>query len=239
MSWICCSSVRSPRQGLAIVEQVSDHVSLILRYIPYVQTNFVLGLDDDAGAEPFELTKPFLDRTPGAFPGYSLLSAFGEAAPLNLELQRAGRVLPFPLHFLNNNHAMNVRPQNYGWTEFYDRLIDLTRYSFSWQTMARRIRGTRVGFASWLNLVLGVSSEGFGRIRYHILIRRLLDTDTRLRAFFEGATREVPSFYIERIKRDPGPWWDSLPQGALEHDSEAHLAKRAVVAPLVRGGIRP
>ena len=98
------------KQGLDKVDQVSEHVNLILRYIPYVQTNFVLGLDDDVGAEPFELTKQFLYRSAGAFPGYSLLSAFGEAAPLNLELQRAGRVLPFPFHFLNNNHAMNVQP---------------------------------------------------------------------------------------------------------------------------------
>ena len=34
---------------------------------------------------PFELTQDFVDRTPAAFPGYSLLSAFGQAAPLNLE----------------------------------------------------------------------------------------------------------------------------------------------------------
>jgi hypothetical protein len=34
--------------------------------------------------------------TPGAFPGYSLLTAFGQAAPLNLELQRDGRVSDFP-----------------------------------------------------------------------------------------------------------------------------------------------
>ncbi|HSQ33055.1 MAG TPA: hypothetical protein VLN49_24545 [Gemmatimonadaceae bacterium] len=55
-------------------------MNLILRYIPYVQTNFVLGLDADSGSDPFELTKRFLDRTPGAFPGYSLLTAFGQAA---------------------------------------------------------------------------------------------------------------------------------------------------------------
>ena len=55
-----------------------------------------------------------MDLSPGAFPGYSLLSAFGMAAPLNLELQRAGRVLPFPHHFLNNHHAMNVRPNRGG-----------------------------------------------------------------------------------------------------------------------------
>jgi hypothetical protein len=46
--------------GRAKVDQVSDHVNQILRYIPYVQTNFVLGLDSDEGGEPFELTKlPF------------------------------------------------------------------------------------------------------------------------------------------------------------------------------------
>jgi hypothetical protein len=217
------------KQGMAKVEQVSDHVNMILRYIPYVQTNFVLGLDSDVGTEPFELTKRFLDRTPGAFPGYSLLSAFGEAAPLNVDLQRAGRVLPFPFHFLNNNLAMNVRPLNYGWTEFYDRLINLTRYSFSWKTMARRARGTSLGVPTWLNLVRGVSSEGFGRIRYHTEIRRLLDADTSLRRFFEGDTREIPSFYVERVKRDLGPWWQFLPPGALEHDHEAYLNKQSMI----------
>jgi hypothetical protein len=214
------------KQGIEKVEQVSDHINMILRYIPYVQTNFVLGLDDDVGGEPFELTKRFLDRTPGAFPAYSLLSAFGEAAPLNLDLQRAGRVLPFPFHFLNNNHAMNVRPKNYPWTEFYDRLIDLSRYSFSWKTMARRARGTQLGFATWMNLVRGVSSEGFGRIRYHTMIRGLLDTDRSLRSFFDGETREIPKFYVDRIRRELGPLWSFLPAGAITHDSEAYLKKQ-------------
>ena len=45
---------------------------------------------------------------------------------MNLEYQRAERVLPFPFHFLDNNHAMNVKPKNYSWREFYDHVIDLT-----------------------------------------------------------------------------------------------------------------
>jgi hypothetical protein len=53
--------------GMAKVRQVSEHVNLILRYIPYIQTNFVLGLDTDEGPDPFELTKRFLDMTPGPF----------------------------------------------------------------------------------------------------------------------------------------------------------------------------
>ena len=118
---------KTRRTGMDKVKQVAEHVNMILRYIPYIQTNFVLGLDGDMGPEPFELTKKFIDLAPGAFPAYSLLSAFGRAAPMNLEYQRAGRVLPFPFHFLNNNHAMNVRPKNYAWPEFYDRLVDVTR----------------------------------------------------------------------------------------------------------------
>src|SRR5881409_4327348 len=111
---------------------------MILRHNPYVQTNFVLGLDSDRGPEPFELTKRFVDVTPGAFPGYSLLSAFGRAAPLNLEYQRADRVLPFPFHFLDNNHAMNVKPKNYSWRGFYDEVVDLGKYTFSVRAIAKR-----------------------------------------------------------------------------------------------------
>ncbi|MCA9458880.1 MAG: radical SAM protein, partial [Nitrospira sp.] len=33
--------------GTDKVKQVADHINLILRYIPYVQVNFVLGLDSD------------------------------------------------------------------------------------------------------------------------------------------------------------------------------------------------
>ncbi len=223
-------------QGMEKVNKVSAHVNMLLRYVPYVQTNFVLGLDDDEGDEPFELTKRFLDKTPGAFPGYSLLTAFGEAAPLNLELQKEDRVLPFPFHFLNNNHAMNVRPKNYDWPEFYDRVIDLTRYSFSWKLIARRARATRPGFSIWLNVVRAISSEGFGRIKHYRTIRRLLDMDRSVRRFFDGETTEVPEFYRARVRSDLGPFWEYLPEGALEHDPQAYLKKtRAQAAEPMHG----
>ncbi len=44
------------------------------------------------GPEPFELTKGFFDLVPGAFPYLSPLTAFGQAAPLNLEYRKAGGV---------------------------------------------------------------------------------------------------------------------------------------------------
>jgi hypothetical protein len=213
------------KTGMEKVKQVSEHVNMILEYIPYVQTNFVLGLDVDEGPEPFELTKRFIDLTPGAFPGYSLLSAFGEAAPLNLEFQRSGRIRPFPFHFLNNNQAMNVKPKNYEWREFYDHVIDLTKYSFSWKNIGRRARATRAGFATWVNILRAISSEGFGRIKYFKTLRGLLDTDPSMQRFFAGETTEIPSFFVDRVQRDLGELWEHLPAGALYHDPYAYLKK--------------
>jgi hypothetical protein len=220
--------------GMDKVHQVADHVNMILRYIPYIQTNFVVGMDGDAGPEPFELTKKFLDLAPGAFPAYSLLSAFGRAAPQNLDYQKAGRLLPFPFHFLNNNHAMNVRPLNYTWPEFYDRLVDLSRYSFSWRAIARRIPATPGWIPKWMNVVRAVSSEGFGRIKYHTTIRGLLDTDPTVRAYLEGETTILPEFYHQRIRKELGSLYQWLPDGALEHDPNAFLKSSTETSPLVR-----
>jgi len=208
--------------GMDKVRQVSEHVNTILRYVPYVQTNFVLGLDSDAGEEPFELTKKFVDLTPGAFPGYSLLSAFGRAAPLNLQYQRANRVLPFPFHFLDNNHAMNVKPKNYSWRDFYDHVIGLTEYTFSWRAVAARFCAGRMMIPRFMNVVRAVSSEGSGRLRWYAQVRRRLDTDRGLRRYFEQETDELPDFYRHHVRSDLGPLWHWLPAGALDHDANAY-----------------
>ena len=209
--------------GLEKVQHVSDHINTILKYIPYVQTNFVFGLDVDEGEEPFELTKRFLDMAPGAFPAYSLLSAFGEAAPLNLEYQRDDRIVPVPFHFLNNNHAMNVKPKHYSWPDFYDHLVDVSKHSFSWPAIIKRYRTVKATIPRWMNVLRAVSSEGFGRIKYHTGMRQRLDTDQQLRRYFDQETDELPQFYIDRVRQDLGTLWDWLPEGALYHDPYAYL----------------
>ena len=209
--------------GMDKVRQVSEQINMIMKIIPYVQTNFVLGLDTDQGDEPFELTEKFLELAPGTFPAFSLLSAFGQAAPFNLELQRAGRVLPFPFHFLDNNRAMNVKPKNYSWPEFYDHVIDLGKHSFSAKAIAKRLMANEGMVPRWLNLVRAVSSEGFGRIKYYNNVRRLLETDLQFQSYFEQETTELPKFYEDQVKKDLGPLWNWLPAGALHHDPNAYL----------------
>jgi hypothetical protein len=161
--------------------------------------------------------------TPGAFPAYSLLSAFGQAAPLNLEYQRDNRVLPVPFHFLNNNHAMNVKPKHYSWPTFYDNLIDLSKHSFSWRSIIKRYKATKGTIPRWMNVLRAISSEGFGRIRYHTEIRRRLDTDRQFRGYFEQETTKLPQFYVDRVRENLGPLWEWLPSDALHHDPNAYL----------------
>lgn len=209
--------------GMDKVMRVSDQINMILRYIPYVQSNFVLGLDSDEGEEPFELTKKFVDMTPGAFPGYSLLSAFGRAAPLNLEYQESERVIPFPFHFLDNNHAMNVKPINYSWPDFYANVINLGEHTFSWKAITKRMIATKAFIPRWMNVVRAISEEGFGRVAYNKKVFQLLNTDIKFRHYFEQVSDELPKFYTNMIKDEMGPLWNWLPDGAIYHDHNAYL----------------
>ena len=75
-----------------------------------------------------------------------------------------------------------------------------------------------------MNVVRAISSEGFGRIKYHTRIRQMLDTDRSVQAYFAQESDQLPQFYQERIRRELGPMYEMLPQGALEHDPYAYLA---------------
>ncbi|RJP70461.1 MAG: radical SAM protein [Candidatus Abyssobacteria bacterium SURF_17] len=223
-SWFDMGKKSSTGQktGMDKVDKVAYHVNMILRHIPYVQTNHIFGLDGDAGISPFELTKRFLDLAPGAFPAYSMLSAFGQAAPQNLDFQKANRVLPIPFHFLSNIQ-MNIKPKNYSWPDFYDHLIDVTKYSYSPRLLVRRFLANGETIPRWLNIVRGLSSEQFGRIAYFKAIKRLLEIDRPFRRFFEQETSDIPPYFVEKIRRDLGQFWDWLPKGAVSHDPNAYL----------------
>jgi hypothetical protein len=118
---------------------------------------------------------------------------------------------------------MNIKPRHYPWLEFYDRLIDLTRYSFSPRMILRRFAANGETIPKWLNVVRAVSSEGTGRIRYFTEIRKRLETDRPFRRFFEQESAEIPEFLVQQIRKDLGKFWDWLPDGALRHDPNAYL----------------
>jgi len=219
------------KDGLEKVRQISDHINLIMSYVPYLQANFVVGLDSDEGDEPFELTKRFVDLAPGAYPAYSLLSSFGQAAPLNLEYQAAGRLVPFPFHFLNTQAAMNLIPKNYTWPEFYENLIGLTQYTFSKRAIYNRYKAIKPALWRWMNVLRGATGQGIGRVKYYGDIVHRLKTDKQFRDFYELESTELPPLFLEWMKRDLGDLWEWLPEGAIYHDTNAYLTEhRAKVA---------
>ena len=48
-------------------------------------------------------------------------------------------------------------------------------------------------------------------------------TDRSFRAYWERESDVLPDFYVQRIKRDLGQYWELLPEGALNHDPNAYL----------------
>ncbi len=214
--------------GAAKVVQVADHVNRILDQIPFVQTNFILGLDCDEGDEPFELTRRFIDLTPRAYPAFSLFTCYGRASPLNLELQRAGRVNGMAFHFLDSNHGMNIRPAHYDWPDFYDRVADVTDHALGARAVWRRLRANGPNATGLFNLFRGTTT---GRPAYQRGMAHMLRSDPAIRAYFEGETGTPPPFFEDRIRKDLGRFWDALPPGCLEHDPYAYLnSEMAAVA---------
>jgi hypothetical protein len=118
---------------------------------------------------------------------------------------------------------MNVKPRNYSWPDFYEHVIDLVKYTYSWSAILKRVKSNKSMIPRWMNVVRAVSSEGFGRIKYHGEVRRRLDTDRPFRSYFEQETTTLPQFYMDLARRDMGALWDWLPEGAMDHDPNAYL----------------
>src|SRR5262249_25098236 len=96
-------------------------------------------------------------------------------------------------------------------------------YSFSYRAIWRRMRGTAGVIPKWMNVLRAVSTEGWGRLKYYKEIRRRLDADPEFRPYFEQETTQLPRFYIDMVKKELGPLWNWLPEGALYHDPHAYL----------------
>ena len=217
-------------KGMEKVERVADQVNMLQSYVPYTQANLIFGLDADEGGEPFELTRAFVDRAPAIYPHLSLLSAFGRNAALNLDYQRDGRVLNVPFHFLDLIKAMNVKPKNYDWIEFYDHAIDTFDHTFSGRAIARRLTANRHVGAGLEQTFRALSAERNNRLANLKQMRTWME-DPDFRSFFEGETREVPEQLVSTIRNHLGPLWELLPDDVLDYDPNAWLNSSVVPEP--------
>lgn len=201
--------------GMEKVKSVAEQIKLALAYIPYVQVNFLFGLDTDAGDEPFELTKRFVDLVPGVYPNLAMITSFGNSAPLSTQYQSEGRVVDIPFPFLDGNSGLNIRPKNYSFVDFYDRMIDLAGYTNSPSRIYKRFVANKHPLPRWMNLLRSLfSMKGVGG--NYGEIRNQLATNPEFIDFYSGKTSKPPTYYHEKIKKSIGEFYNHLPQRSLD-----------------------
>lgn len=184
--------------GEAKLERVSAQLEEIVRHVPYVQANFVLGLDDEPEVS-WALTKRFFDEVPSAFPAFSLITDFANS-PLSRQLAAEGRTLAVPYPLLDNNFAINIRLKPNDTLAFYDRLVDLNDHVWRARATARRFAANRRWPVKLINFGRALT-EGRDRARHYRRIRARLAQDPGFLAFTQGETRLPPAFYFEEVRR--------------------------------------
>ena len=107
---------------------------------------------------------------------------------------------------------MNVRPKNYTWPEFYDGLIDVTRYSFSWRAIARRVPATADGDPQVDERGAGDVVRGLGTdpVPHHDPAAAR-HRPRRCGPIWKGRPTVLPAFYLDRIRQELGPMFEHLP----------------------------
>ena len=219
-SWFDCNnkSKQQNKFGLDKVKSVAEHLNLILEYIPYVQTNFIFGLDTDSGSLPFELTKMFIDLVPGVYPNFSLLTAYGNSSPLSRQYQSENRLLDMPFSFLDGYSASNVKFKNYSNREFYDHFIDLIRYAHSPKMIWRRLKENKHRIPRRVNLFRSIfSDKGRSLAKKYRNVRQRLESDREFETFYSGESIVPPSFYSNSVRTDLGPFYHYLPSKVMDY----------------------
>lgn len=195
--------------GLRKVERVVEHFTLLHEHVPYLQANFMLGLDTDAGEEPVELTKAFMSRTPFVWPVVNIPHPFG-GTPLYDRYLAEGRILKsMPFAFYYSPHLVTTL-QNYTPAEFYGKLIDLFSHFTSSAMLRRRLTSTRSGAVRTIDVVRTMVKRK--RIQAFRRLRQLLIEDPHFRAFHEGGSAALPEYYHQEYERLLGPYASLMPR---------------------------
>ena len=70
---------------------------------------------------------------------------------------------------------MNVRPKNYEWKNFYDKVIELTAYTFTKKAYSNALCRLRIFTSTSMNFMHAISSESDDRIQFHQMVRKNLN----------------------------------------------------------------
>jgi radical SAM superfamily enzyme YgiQ (UPF0313 family) len=218
------------RGGAEKVDRVAEHFAQLAENVPYLQANFMFGLDTDEGDEPIELTKRFIERTPFVWPTINIPVPFG-GTPLHDALTADGRILsamPFAFYYAP---YLVTTIKNYDPVTYYEKLVELYAYAASPEMLRRRLQATShraIGY---------VQRARTGGFRADIAsFRGILDmlrTDPQFLAFHEGRDNTLPQYYQHAGDRMLGRYAELLTAADRTPDLSAAPAE-PVALPLTR-----
>lgn len=186
------------KSGLEKVHGVVEQFQKLDAKVPYLQANFMFGLDTDRGDAPVELTKLFMDQTPFVWPAVNIPVPFG-GTPLHQELLRTDRILktmPFGFYYAP---YLVTRLQNYDPVTYYQKLIELSCHAASPAMLTRRMNSTSHRTVKLLHLARTAGTRT--NLKHYRQIHALLRSDSQFRAFHDGESAVLPDYYTHRYKR--------------------------------------
>jgi hypothetical protein len=191
------------RTGQEKVERLVAHFAQLREFVPYLQANFMFGLDIDTGNEPVELTKEFITRAPFVWPVINIPHPFG-GTPLFDRYVKERRILPsMPFAFYYSPYLVTSL-QSYAPAVFYQKLIELFSHLTSGTVLHRRLASTDRNAVRALHIVRTLVKRR--RIGMFEKLLSMLTSDQQFRAFHEGRSDALPEFYQQAYERMMGPY---------------------------------
>jgi radical SAM superfamily enzyme YgiQ (UPF0313 family) len=194
-------------RGVAKVDHVAAHFAQLAENVPYLQANFMFGLDTDLGDEPIELTKRFMDRAPFAFPTINIPVPFG-GTPLHDELTAGGRILKtMPFSFYYAPYLVTTI-KHYDPITYYEKLTELYAHASSPEMLRRRIATTSHRAIKYVHRAR--TSSFRADIASFRRIIDMLRSDPKFLAFHEGRSTALPEYYRHTGERMLGRYAELL-----------------------------
>src|SRR5262245_44448578 len=217
--------------GIEKVDRVVEQFELLHAHVPYLQANFMFGLDVDAGDEPVRLTKDFVSRTPFVWPAINIPHPFG-GTPLYdqyLDEDRILTAMPFSFYYAP---YLVTRLKHYSAEAYYRKLLELFEHLASMPLLVQRLRATR----AWLPRLVHAVRTGAKRheMRAFRRIHAMLVEDRQFRAFHEGDTPVLPEFYHREYERLLGRYAALIPRADRTPVLERSRAPRPAATPALR-----
>jgi radical SAM superfamily enzyme YgiQ (UPF0313 family) len=195
--------------GVEKLDRVAEHFRHLHEDVPYLQANFIFGLDTDAGNEPIELTKEFMTRTPFVWPALNIPVPYG-GTPLYAQLEEEDRILrSMPFSFYYTPYLVMML-KNYDSVTYYEKLIELLEHSCSRQMLNHRIKSTTRGTVKIIHWTRTVSRRASINACRNIL--QMLRSDREFRTFHEGRSPVLPEFYHRMYERRLGTYAELMPR---------------------------